>query len=78
MKIKKHYIISLLLLQVFLLTSENAFAFSRPSLDLDSGPGEYLRTHQNKKAVLFEDFVSEVDFRLTSEDENDLQFTLSN
>jgi len=71
--VKKHkpFIVSLLLLQVFLLASTNAFAFSNTFIDTDSGQGDYLNAHQNKKAVLFEESVSRFDAQVSSENEND-------
>ena len=59
-------------MQVLLLTSTNtAFAYSQTSLDLDSREGEYFKTKQNRKAVYFEESISEAYFQNSSENEND-------
>ncbi|QYA24947.1 hypothetical protein G3I01_05285 [Gramella sp. MT6] len=71
MKIKKSSFFSLFLLQVIFLTSAtNAFAFTKVTPDLDSRQGEYLRTEQNTKAVIFEESIAEVNFRSSQENEN--------
>ncbi|PTX45111.1 hypothetical protein C8P64_1101 [Christiangramia gaetbulicola] len=72
MKIKKSSFFSLFLLQVIFLTSAtNAFAFTKVTPDLDSRQGEFLRTEQNTKAVIFEETVAEGNFRSSQENEND-------
>jgi len=71
-KIKKSSFFSLFLLQVIFLTSAtNAFAFTKVTPDLDSRQGEFLRTEQNTKAVIFEETVAEANYRSSQEKEND-------
>lgn len=75
MKNQKPFILSLLLLQVFLLSAANdSFTFSNASLDLGSRQGEFFRTDQNKKAILFEEIASKNDFQTSSENEDDPYF----
>ncbi len=54
------------------MTSANVFAFPVYSLAPDSGHKEYFHTDQSRKAVLFEESVSESDVQISSENENDL------
>lgn len=73
MKNKKQLYTSLLLLQVFLMTSVNAFAFTSFSIITDSsGEEEYYNAYLNKQAVLFEENISGFEVEISSENENEL------
>ncbi|CAL68174.1 hypothetical protein [Christiangramia forsetii] len=73
MKNKKQLYISLLLLQVFLMTSANAFAFTSFSKITDSSEQEeYYNPHLNKQAVLFEESITGFEAETSSENENEL------
>jgi len=71
-KTKKHFFLSLLLLQVFMMTSPaEAFTFSTKPLDFGSRQGDYFRADQNRKAFLFEENTSDLNFQNQSEKDND-------
>lgn len=59
-------------MQVFLVTSANAFAFTTSSLTNDSSQEGYYYAHVNKQAVLFDENISGFEVEISSEKENDL------
>jgi hypothetical protein len=70
-KNRKFFISGLFFLQVLLLIpGTEAFAYTGPVQDLDSREGEYFKTFQNRKAVLFES-SSSFNIQISFETENE-------
>ncbi|MCB7481833.1 hypothetical protein [Christiangramia sediminis] len=79
MKNRKSFLLNIFLLQVLLLASAtNAFAYSETTLDFDSRKGEFFKADQNKKAIHFEESISEAYFQTSSENENNYFHSYSN
>ena len=69
MKNRKHFLLSLFFLKLFLLTSgANTYAFTpQATLDLDSREGDFFKADQNRKAVFFEENIVETFLQKSSE-----------
>ncbi len=59
-------------------SAAEAFAFSQTTADLGSRQGDFFKTDQNRKAFLFEENASELNFQNQSEQENDFVSFYSN
>lgn len=54
-----------------LTSTAEAFTLSTKSLDLDSRQGDYLKADQNRKAFLFEETTSDLNYQNQSEKDSD-------